>query len=106
MMYEKRTSVDLPVDRYGTPIDVGDLLEFEKGGMARVAALTLCSDGEWLADDEDGELTSDNLSRSVVIVGHTALAEENRQLREQVGKLQREIAGLRLQSASGGRMLL
>lgn len=68
----KRKVVILPpTDRTNTPIDIGDVLEWEDGTRMQVSSMTYYGEdfrsiGCWTAEDENGEFT-DNLSGSLIV---------------------------------------
>jgi len=62
----KKRKVKLPTDRTGTPIRIGDVLEWEDGTRLRVDVLSWYGGNFWTAEDEAGEF-SDNLGASIVV---------------------------------------
>lgn len=66
MARKHKRKVALPTDRTGTPIRIGDVLEWEDGTRLRVDILNWYGGDFWTAEDEAGEF-SDNLGASVVV---------------------------------------
>ena len=66
MARKRKRKVKLPTDRTGTPIRIGDVLEWEDGTRMRVAILSWYGDGFWAAED-DGDEFSDNLGASIIV---------------------------------------
>ena len=66
MARKRKQKVKLPTDRTGTPIRIGDVLEWEDGTRLRVDVLSWYGGGFWTAEDEAGEF-SDNLGASIVV---------------------------------------
>ena len=63
--------VTLPTDRTGSPINVGDILQWDNGDRFQVCTLTYYGKefehiGCWTAEDCNGEF-ADNLSGSLVV---------------------------------------
>lgn len=63
---KRKRKVNLPKDRNGIPINIGDWLMFDEGPI-HVYSLTFCGDGDWMAGTEEDDFASDNLSGGVVI---------------------------------------
>ena len=63
---KRKKKIDLPRDRNGVPINIGDWLMFDEGPI-RVYSLTLLDDGDWIAGTEENDFASDNLSGGFVI---------------------------------------
>lgn len=66
MARKHKRKVALPTDRTGTPIRIGDVLEWEDGTRLRADILNWYGGDFWTAEDEAGEF-SDNLGASVVV---------------------------------------
>lgn len=66
-MTKPNRKVKLPCDRTGSPIGIGDVLEWDDGERMQVAVLNWYGGRFWTAEDETGEGFSDNLSRSLVV---------------------------------------
>ncbi len=70
-MKKRKRKVQLPCDRTGEPIHVGDVLQWDDGTRLQVSTMTYYGEdcksiGCWTAEDEQGEFT-DNLDGSIIV---------------------------------------
>ena len=70
-MAKRKRKVQLPCDRTGEPIHVGDVLQWDDGTRLQVSTMTYYGEdfkaiGCWTAEDEQGEFT-DNLDGSIIV---------------------------------------
>ena len=56
-----------PTDRTGTPITIGDVLEWDDGSRMRVDVLEWYGDDSWCATDCSQDDFSDNIGAAVVV---------------------------------------
>lgn len=70
-MAKRKRKVQLPCDRTGEPIHIGDVLQWDDGTRLQVSTMTYYGEdfksiGCWTAEDEDGEF-SDNIEMSLIV---------------------------------------
>ena len=62
-----KSKVKLPCDRIGTPINIGDVLEWDDGSRLHVTVLEWYGDGFWVGTDADSADESDNLQAGIIV---------------------------------------
>ena len=67
MSKKPKRKVKLPTDRTGTPITIGDVLEWNDGSRMRVDVLEWYGDDFWCATDCSQDDFTDNIGAAVVV---------------------------------------
>ena len=63
---KRKKKVNLPTDKYGNPVNIGDCLVFDKE-VIKVTSLTFYGDEDWIAGTIDDDYASDNIKGGIVI---------------------------------------
>lgn len=70
---KRKAKIKLPTDRHGTPIHIGDVMLFDGGETVKIESLAYFGNEfdvlgfRWIANDDDEDNYSDNLSAGEII---------------------------------------